>query len=165
MLQATFTIESQVIGIILEALKTLRYLPGPPIGEELVVLGMQERIIKMLKHAKAFIFLLRDLTTLEALITFASWTHLNIHHKLISLLNANNFYDGLIAFINHVIKNHFISYTVKKIFICASTANELLDLLEAYKLELDPKILTLDWSTDNGHGSSNKHKWDLCLCL
>ncbi|KAH9781036.1 hypothetical protein KPL71_008306 [Citrus sinensis] len=39
----------------------------------------------------------------------------------------------------------------KKLFICAPTANELLDLLQAYKPEPDPVTLALDWATeDNG---------------
>ena len=76
-------------------------------------------------------FLLGNLATLETLITFISWTHLNIHKKSIGLLNINNFYDGLLTFINHAIKNHFILISAKKLFICASIANELFDLLQA----------------------------------
>ena len=53
----------------------------------------------MLNHADAFIFLLGDLATLEALITLISWAHLNIHQKPIGLLNVNNFYDSFIAFL------------------------------------------------------------------
>ncbi|KAK9218081.1 hypothetical protein WN943_006715 [Citrus x changshan-huyou] len=107
-------------------------------GEELVVSGMQERITEMLNHADAFIFLPGDLATLEALITLASWAHLHIHQKPIGLLNVNNFYDGFIAFLNHAIKNYFIPSNAKKLFICAHTANELLDLLQAYRPEPDP---------------------------
>ena len=103
-------------------------MSNSPIKEELVVSGMQERITKMINHADTFIFLSRDLATLEALITLASWVHLNIYKKLIGLLNVNNFYDCFIAFFNHTIKNYFIHFTAKKIFICAHTANELLDL-------------------------------------
>ena len=105
---------------------------------------MQERITELLNHADAFIFLLGDLATLEALITFASWAHLNIHQKPIGLLNVNNFFDGLFTFINHAIKNHFISISAKNLFVCASTANKLLDLLQAYKLEPNPKTLALE---------------------
>ena len=47
--------------------------------EELVISSMQERITEMLNHVDAFIFLPGDLATLEVLITFASWAHLNIH--------------------------------------------------------------------------------------
>ena len=43
-----------------------------PIGEDLVVSSMQERISELLNHANTFIFLSGDLATLEALITFAS---------------------------------------------------------------------------------------------
>ncbi|KAK9209014.1 hypothetical protein WN944_001375 [Citrus x changshan-huyou] len=43
----------------------------------------------------------------------------------------------------------------KKLFICAPTANELLDLLQAYKPESDPMTLALDWATDDD--GSNSH--------
>ena len=113
-----------MLSIIPKALKPLGCLPDPQTGEKLVVSGMQERISEMLNHADAFIFLPGDLATLEALITFASWAHLNIHKKLIDLLNVNNFYNGLITFLNHAIKNYFIPSSVKKkLFICAHTAN------------------------------------------
>ncbi|KAK9195455.1 hypothetical protein WN943_003576 [Citrus x changshan-huyou] len=114
--EAAFIRRSQVLGIIPRALKPLDSLFDSPTGEELVVSGMQERITEMLNHADTFIFLPRDLATLEALIILASWAHLHIHQKPIA----------------------------KKIFICAHTANELLDLLQAYKPEPDPRTFMLD---------------------
>ena len=133
-----------MLGIISEVVKTLGCLPSPSIREELVVSCIQEKITEMLKHADAFIFLPGDLATLEALITFASWVHLNINQKPIGFLNVNKFYDSMIAFINHAIKNNFILVSVKQLFICSPTTNKLLDLLEAYTPETDPKTLTLD---------------------
>lgn len=112
--EAAFVRRSQVLGIIPKALKPLGCLPDSPTREELVVSCMQERISEMLNHADAFIFLSGDLATLAALITFASWAHLNIHKKPIGLLNVNNFYDGLIAFINHAIKKLFHSILSEK---------------------------------------------------
>ncbi|KAK9208842.1 hypothetical protein WN944_001203 [Citrus x changshan-huyou] len=70
--EAAFVRGSQVLGIILRALKSLDSLSDSSTGEELVVSGVQERITEMLNHAVAFIFLPRDLATLEALITLAS---------------------------------------------------------------------------------------------
>ncbi|KAK9213864.1 hypothetical protein WN944_005849 [Citrus x changshan-huyou] len=135
-------------------------------GEELVVSSMQERITAMLNHADAFIFLPGDLATLEALITLASWAHLHIHQKPIGLLNVNNFYDGFIAFLNHAIKNYFIPSNVKKLFICAHTANELLDMLQAYKPEPDPLTFVLERPNNDGNSSrSKKYKLDLTLRL
>ncbi|KAK9184950.1 hypothetical protein WN943_025303 [Citrus x changshan-huyou] len=98
-----------------------------------------------------------DLATLEALITLASWAHLHIHQKLIDLLNVNNFYNDFIAFLNHAIKNYFIPSTAKKLFICAHTANELLDLLQAYKPELDSRTFVLESPNNDGNSSRSKN--------
>ncbi|KAK9214130.1 hypothetical protein WN944_006118 [Citrus x changshan-huyou] len=164
--EATFVRGSQVLGIIPRALKPLGSLSDSPTGEELVVSGMQERITERLNHADAFIFLPGDLATLEALITLASWAHLNIHQKPIDLLNVNNFYDVFIAFLNHAIKNYFIPSTAKKLFICAHIANELLDLLQAHKPEPDPRTFVLECLNNNDNSSrSKKCKLDLTIRL
>ncbi|KAH9792897.1 hypothetical protein KPL71_004332 [Citrus sinensis] len=122
--EAAFIRGSQVLSIIPRVLKHLGSLSDSSTGEELVVSG--------------------DLATLEALITLASWAHLHIHQKPIGLLNVNNFYDGFIAFLNHAIKNYFIPFNAKKLFICAHTANELLDMLQAYKLVTFRELYTSD---------------------
>ncbi|KAK9190779.1 hypothetical protein WN943_019389 [Citrus x changshan-huyou] len=164
--KAAFFRGSQVLGIIPRALKPLGSLSDSPTGEELVVSYMQERITKILNHADAFIFLLGDLATLEALITLASWAHLHIHQKPIGLLNVKNFYDGFIAFLNHAIKNYFIPSNAKKLFICAHTTNELLDLLQAYRPETDPWTFVLERPNNDGNSSrSKKYKLDLTLRL
>ncbi|KAK9195450.1 hypothetical protein WN943_003571 [Citrus x changshan-huyou] len=82
--EAAFVRGSQVLGIIPRVLKSLGSFSDSPTREELIVSGMQEKITEMLNHADAFIFLPRDLATLEALITLASWAHLHIHQKLIA---------------------------------------------------------------------------------
>ncbi|KAK9174824.1 hypothetical protein WN944_026828 [Citrus x changshan-huyou] len=127
--EAVYIRGSQVLGIIPRTLKPLGCLSDSPTGEELVVLSIQERIIEMLNHANAFIFLPGDLATLEALITLTSSTHLSIHKKSIGLLNVNNFYDGFITFLNHAMKNYCIPSTAKFFFIYGHTANEQLDLI------------------------------------
>ncbi|KAK9175125.1 hypothetical protein WN944_027131 [Citrus x changshan-huyou] len=164
--EAAFIRGSQVLGIIPRVLKPLGSFSDSSTGEELVVSGMQDRITEMLNHDDAFIFLPGDLATLEALITLASWAHLHIHQKPIGLLNVNNFYDDFIAFLNHAIKNYFIPSNAKKLFICANTANELLDLLQAYRPEPDPWTFVLERSNNDGNSSrSKKYKLDLTLRL
>ncbi|KAH9671126.1 cytokinin riboside 5'-monophosphate phosphoribohydrolase LOG [Citrus sinensis] len=164
--EAAFVRGSQVIGIIPRVLKLLGSSSDSSTGEELVISGMQERITEMLNHADAFIFLPGDLATLEALITLAFWAHLHIHQKPIGLLNVNKFYDGFIAFLNHAIKNYFIPSNAKKLFICAHTANELLDILQAYRPEPDPWTFVLEHPNNDGNSSrSKKYKLDLTLRL
>ncbi|KAK9181244.1 hypothetical protein WN944_024381 [Citrus x changshan-huyou] len=116
--EAAFVRGSQVLGIIPSVLKPSGSLSDSPTGEELVVS--------------------RDLSTLEALITLASWAHLHIHQKPIA----------------------------KKLFICAHTANELLDMLQAYRPEPDPWTFVLERPNNDGNSSrSKKYKLDLTLRL
>ncbi|KAK9195422.1 hypothetical protein WN943_003543 [Citrus x changshan-huyou] len=144
--EAAFVRESQVLGIIPRAEKPLGSLSDSPTGEELVISG--------------------DLATLEELITLAYWAHLHIHQKPIDLLNVNNFYDGFIVFLNYAIKNYFIPSAAKKLFICAYTANELLDLLQAYRPEPDPWTFVLECPNNDGNSSRSKnYKLDLTLSL
>ncbi|KAK9217743.1 hypothetical protein WN943_006371 [Citrus x changshan-huyou] len=144
--EATFVRGSQVLGIIPRVLKPLGSSSDSSTGEELVVSG--------------------DLATLEALITLASWTYLHIHQKPIGLLNVNNFYDGFIAFLNRAIKNYYVPSNAKKLFICVHTANELLDLLQAYRPEPDSWTFVLERPNNNGNSSrSKKYKLNLTLRL
>ena len=54
----------------------------------------------------------------------------------------------------------------KKLFICAHTANELLDLLQAYRSEPDPWTFVLEHPNNDGNSSRNKkYKLDLTLRL
>ncbi|KAK9217700.1 hypothetical protein WN943_006328 [Citrus x changshan-huyou] len=54
----------------------------------------------------------------------------------------------------------------EKLFICAHTANEPLDLLQAYRPDPDPWTFVLERSNNNGNSSrSKKCKLDLTLRL
>lgn len=49
---------------------------------------------------------------------------------------------------------------MKQLFIYAHTANKLLNLLQAYRPEPDPRTFASNWSTNDG-SSSKKRKLDL----
>ena len=53
----------------------------------------------------------------------------------------------------------------KKLFICAHTANELLDMLQAYKPEPDPWTFVLERPNNDGNSRSKKYNLDLTLHL
>ncbi|KAK9178219.1 hypothetical protein WN943_027409 [Citrus x changshan-huyou] len=56
--------------------------------------------------------------------------------------------------------------STKNLFICAHTANELLDMLQAYRPEPDPWTFVLERPNNDGNSSrSKKYKLDLTLCL
>ncbi|KAK9205282.1 hypothetical protein WN943_015549 [Citrus x changshan-huyou] len=56
--------------------------------------------------------------------------------------------------------------SAKKVFICAHTTNELLDLLQAYQPEPDPRTFVLEYPNNDGNSNrSKKYKLDLTLYL
>lgn len=151
---------SQVLGIIPQAL-AIGNLTGKTVGEVKHVFSMHERIANMLFHADAFIALPGGLGTLEEIFQIASWAHLNLHKKPIGLLNVNNFFDELFSFLDKAVECQFISQATRKIFVSASTANELLDKLKTFVFEPDAVLTQIHWTV----GESKKRKMDLTLRL
>ena len=141
--EATRARGSQVIGIIPAPLK---HLLGETKGQELVVPGMLERHVETLSQSDAFIAMPGGIGTLDEIFHVATWNHLNIHQKPIGFLNVNHFYDGLLTFFDRAMELGFISPPARRLLISASTAEELIEKLRAYKHEPHPDALSVNWS-------------------
>ncbi|XVF56194.1 hypothetical protein PTKIN_Ptkin06aG0098700 [Pterospermum kingtungense] len=150
----------QVLGIIPSAF-TINNLVGETCGKEIKVATMQERLVMMMELSDAFIALPGGFGTLEELFQMISWAQLNIHNKPIGVLNINGFFNGLLSFVDHAVKQEFITPRARKILISATTADELVDKLQAFRFEPDPALSKLKWSPS----SSQKEKLDLTLRL
>ncbi|XP_073017790.1 uncharacterized protein [Primulina eburnea] len=146
---------SQVLGIIPIALAEGN-ITGVTIGEELKVSSMYERITQMIENSDAFIALPGGFGTLEEIFHTVSWAQLNIHNKPVGLLNINNYYDSLLTFLDKAVEQNFISENSRRMLICASTADQLIDDLEAFVHKPDPMITKINWS----QSSSKKRKLD-----
>jgi hypothetical protein len=90
---------------------------GKTIGEELQVPTMSDRLNVVFNHADAFIALPGGLGTLEEIFHIFSWAQLYIHHKLIGLLNVNDFYDNLLSFLDQAVEQEFLTSSARKIII------------------------------------------------
>ncbi|XVE52357.1 hypothetical protein DITRI_Ditri02bG0116500 [Diplodiscus trichospermus] len=97
----------RVLGII-PSIFTEKNLIGKTCGKELKVATMHERLLKMMEFDDAFIAL-PGFSTLEELFQIVSWAQLNIHQKLIGVLNVNRFFDGLLSFLDYAVKQKFIT--------------------------------------------------------
>jgi len=73
-----------------------------------VVKDMHERKAMMSDLADGFIAMPGGMGTLEELFEMVTWAQLGIHAKPIGLLNVNGFYDGLSAFIGHLVETGFV---------------------------------------------------------
>ncbi|XVF56892.1 hypothetical protein PTKIN_Ptkin06aG0157100 [Pterospermum kingtungense] len=122
---------------------------------------MHERLLTMMELSDTFIALPGGFGTLEELFQMISWAQLNIHSKPIGVLNINGFFNSLLSFVDHAVEQEFITQKARKILIFATTADELVDKLQAFRFEPDPALSKLKWSPS----SSQKEKLDLTLHL
>ena len=151
---------SKVLGIIPRPLAA-KVITGKTIGDEFRVSSMHERMVYILMNTDAFIALPGGFGTLEEIFGVASWAQLNIHQKPIGLLNVNNFFDPLIRFVDLAVEQNFISPTARRNLLSASTAEELINQLQAFVYQPDPVASQIDWSEEE----NKKRKLDLTLRL
>ncbi len=98
----------EVIGVITEQLMDLE-LGHSDLTELCVVDSMLDRKALMADRADAFISIPGSVGTLDELFEMLTWTQLNIHSKPSGLLNVNGYYDDLIALIDNLVKEEFLS--------------------------------------------------------
>jgi|SRR5581483_8663841 len=88
---------------------------------------MHERKAKMAELSDAFIALPGGIGTLEEIIEAFSWLQLAIHLKPVGLLNSGGFYDSLIAFLDHLKNERFLSPEHRAMLTIANNIDGLLD--------------------------------------
>ncbi|MEM9692203.1 MAG: TIGR00730 family Rossman fold protein [Myxococcota bacterium] len=123
----------EVYGVIPQKLFDLE-LGHPGLTELHVVETMHQRKQRMAELADAFIALPGGWGTLEEIFEVTTWTQLQYHDKPVGLLNAHGFYDGLIAFLDHVRDQRFIRLAHRRILADASELDLLLERLATVEL-------------------------------
>ncbi len=96
----------KVIGVIPKQLVD-RELAHSGVTELHIVDNMHERKTKMSELADGFIAIPGGVGTLEEIFEQWTWAQLGIHEKPCAFLNAENFYTGLIQFIQHTTEQGF----------------------------------------------------------
>ena len=122
----------EVIGVIPEAL----------VGSEVahrgctelhVVPGMHERKRMFTDLSDGFLTIPGGVGTMDELWEAISWAQLGYHAKPVGLLNVAGFYDGLIAFNQHMIDVGFIRAQHAGILIADTDLTRLLDRMVDYQ--------------------------------
>ena len=99
--------------------------------ELLVVDNMHERKAAMADMSSGFIALPGGIGTLEELIEICTWQQLGLHTKPTGLLNANQFYDQLMAFLDHTVTEKFLHPQHRANLLSTADAGALLDQMNA----------------------------------
>jgi len=106
--QATLEAGGRVVGIIPQALVEKEWA-NDNCTELHVVDTMHTRKQMMAERADAFLALPGGIGTLEELFEVWTWRQLGYHDKPVGLLNADGYYDSLIAFLSHSVAQGFMS--------------------------------------------------------
>src|SRR5436853_4771513 len=122
---------AEVIGVIPAALQAKELAHGG-LSELFVVRTMHERKAMMADLADAFIALPGGFGTLEEFAEILTWSQLGIQIKPCGLLNIEGFWNGLLQFFDHSVKERFVHPQNRQLILVASTPEEMLRKLDAW---------------------------------
>ena len=105
--EATRAAGGRVVGVIPQALVD-KELANHASDELHVVDTMHERKAMMGERADAFVALPGGIGTFEELFEIWTWRQLGYHDKPVGILNVAGYYDGLLAFLAHSVREDFM---------------------------------------------------------
>jgi uncharacterized protein (TIGR00730 family) len=94
-----------------------------------VVGSMHERKALMAELSDGFIALPGGFGTLEEIFEVLTWSQLRLHRKPCGLLNVEGFYDSLLAFLDHAVREDFLRARLRASTLVETDPARLLDLL------------------------------------
>ncbi len=122
----------EVIGVIPKGL-LVREAAHTSITELREVNTMHERKAMMAELSDGFIALPGGLGTIEEFFEIWTWAQLGMHQKPCGLLNAGQYYDKLIEFIDHAVSERFIKEVYRSMVFVEEQPHILLQKFESYE--------------------------------
>jgi uncharacterized protein (TIGR00730 family) len=140
---ATLAAGGHVTGVIPRALVD-RELAHDGVSDLRVVATMHER--KQLMHdlSDGFVALPGGFGTLEQLFEALTWAQLGMHAKPCGLLDVDDFWRPLLRLVEEQVAEHFVRPHHAAMLLHATSAEELLDLLAAYRPPAVTRWITRD---------------------
>ena len=118
------------VGVIPESLARVE-IAHTGLTELKIVQTMHERKAEMAARADGFIALPGGIGTLEELFEVWTWSQLGIHAKPVGLLNADGYYDSLLAFLDHMHAERFVRPQHRELLVTNEDPSRLIDQLLA----------------------------------
>jgi hypothetical protein len=107
-----------------------------------VVPSMHARKAQMAELADAFLALPGGFGTFEELFEGVTWAQLGIHRKPVALLNVAGYFDDLVRFLDHAVREGFVTPQNRRLIGVADEPEAALDLLAAYAPPSGPAWIT-----------------------
>lgn len=121
----------RVTGVIPKGLMA-REVGHQGLTELVVVATMHERKATMARMSDGFIALPGGIGTFEELFEIWTWAQLGMHRKPIGVLNIGGYYDQLIGFVDHAVRNEFLKPSNRKMVLVDSVPERMLDRFMTY---------------------------------
>lgn len=118
-------------------------------GRVVVVSDMQARKKRMAQevaHAgpgSGFIGLSGGFGTMDELMEVVTWNQLGVHKMGVCLYNVEGYWDGILAWLDHAIKEKFVREEAGKILIAKDSAEECIAWLNGYASQ--GSQMGIDW--------------------
>jgi uncharacterized protein (TIGR00730 family) len=101
------------------------------IANLIVVASMHQRKSQMADMSDGFIALPGGIGTLEGFLEVLTWSQLGIHSKPAGILNVAGYFDGLTRFLDHAVREGFLTEAHRGAIIMETDPRRLLDRLQA----------------------------------
>jgi uncharacterized protein (TIGR00730 family) len=134
---------AEVIGVLPQALQD-REIAHRGLTKLHLVGSMHERKALMASLSDAFIALPGGYGTLDEFFEVVTWAQLSIHSKPCVLVNTNRYYDFLLQFLNHAVKEEFVRSSNLALVQVARDSAEALQLIQQHrdKTPLNKTVVT-----------------------
>lgn len=121
-----------VTGVIPKFL-ALKEVAHPRLTEIRVVGSMHERKAVMAELSDGFIAMPGGIGTMEELFEIWTWAQLGQHRNPCGILAVGGYYDGLVAFLDRMTSDGFVTDTHRAMLQVSADPDALLDLFAAYE--------------------------------
>ena len=98
----------------------------------IVVASMHQRKSQMADMSDGFIALPGGIGTLEGFFEILTWGQLGIHAKPSGILNVEGYFDGLSGFLDHAVREGFLTEVHRNAIILESEPQRLLERFRLY---------------------------------
>jgi uncharacterized protein (TIGR00730 family) len=122
----------EITGVIPQALVD-REIGHPGVADMRVVASMHERKALMAELSDAFVALPGGLGTLEELFEVYTWAQLGLHRKPCGLLDVEDYYAGIAAFLAHAVEERFLPEQHRAMLMVERDPRALLDRVCGYE--------------------------------
>jgi uncharacterized protein (TIGR00730 family) len=133
----------EVVGVIPQALVD-KELAHAGLTEMHIVTTMHERKARMADLSDAFVALPGAYGTADELFEILTWAQLGLHVKPIGLLDVDRFFEPLLAWLDHTVREGFLRARHRQLLLKANDPERLLDLLLGHR----PAPMTPKWIDD-----------------